>query len=293
MPLPHAAAEALLIRGLSEMIDLEFLTQDPPMAAVEMNQFGRRIPSDGNLLFARCYKPTLDFEGERRPAVIIMHGFPGNEQYPDVSQAFRRAGFVVVQFTFRGAWGSYGDYRFSSLKDDALAVLAYIKENAEELSVDTDNIFYMGHSMGGFTALRALADGAEVKGAVLVAPCNAAEIFVSDRDAYNWLMDFGKPFLRFGEGKDVSVLYDEMEAHNEEWNFKTLAAQIDDKYDILIVGGEKDVLCPIPVHVDPILNVFRANNKSFEFVTFDSDHNIQRDRIAFIRTVCDWLIRHI
>ena len=42
-----------------------------------------------------------------------MHGLPGNERNLDLAQAIRRAGWDVLTFTYRGAWGSPGDFSIS------------------------------------------------------------------------------------------------------------------------------------------------------------------------------------
>jgi uncharacterized protein len=46
------------------------------------------------------------------PAVILLHGLPGNEKNLDLAQAMRRAGWTVVTFNYRGSWGSPGVYSF-------------------------------------------------------------------------------------------------------------------------------------------------------------------------------------
>ena len=48
------------------------------------------------------------------PTVILMHGLPGNERNLDLAQAIRRCGWDVLTFTYRGAWGSPGDFSISN-----------------------------------------------------------------------------------------------------------------------------------------------------------------------------------
>ena len=57
------------------------------------------------------------------PTVVLLHGFPGNEKNLDLAQVMRRAGFNVLFFHYRGAWGSQGDYSILGVDDDALAAL--------------------------------------------------------------------------------------------------------------------------------------------------------------------------
>ncbi len=38
--------------------------------------------------------------------VVLLHGYPGNEKNLDLAQSLRRAGYNVLFFHYRGAWGS-------------------------------------------------------------------------------------------------------------------------------------------------------------------------------------------
>src|ERR1700751_2289463 len=42
------------------------------------------------------------------PTMVLLHGFPGNEQNLDLAQAIRRAGWNVLTMHYRGSWGSPG-----------------------------------------------------------------------------------------------------------------------------------------------------------------------------------------
>src|SRR5512140_2251771 len=52
------------------------------------------------------------------PTVILLHGFPGNEQNLDLAQSIRRAGWNVLFFHYRGSWGSQGNFSFANSIDD-------------------------------------------------------------------------------------------------------------------------------------------------------------------------------
>ena len=52
------------------------------------------------------------------PALVLFHGFPGNEQNLDLAQAARRAGFVVLTLHYRGSWGSPGTFSFANAAAD-------------------------------------------------------------------------------------------------------------------------------------------------------------------------------
>src|SRR4051812_26200803 len=70
-----------------------------------------QIPSHGAKLNALLY--IADGPGPH-PAVVLLHGFPGNERNLDLAQDIRRAGWDVLYFNYRGAWGSPGDFSFGN-----------------------------------------------------------------------------------------------------------------------------------------------------------------------------------
>ena len=64
------------------------------------------IPSHGVGMNALLFEASG--KGPHR-TVILTHGLPGNERNLDLAQAIRRAGWDVLTFTYRGAWGSPGE----------------------------------------------------------------------------------------------------------------------------------------------------------------------------------------
>src|SRR6185436_18741690 len=78
--------------------------RDPPAdKAYPATGEGLRVPSGGALMNAMVYVPSG--KGPH-PVVVLLHGFPGNEQNLDLAQSLRRAGWAVVTFHYRGSWGS-------------------------------------------------------------------------------------------------------------------------------------------------------------------------------------------
>jgi uncharacterized protein len=115
-----------------------------------------QIPSHGALLNALVYVAA---GAGPHPAVILLHGFPGNEKNLDLAQDMRRAGWDVLYFNYRGSWGSPGDFSFTHGIEDTAAAIAYLRQpaNAKLLRVDPARIVLIGHSMGGFMAVQGTA----------------------------------------------------------------------------------------------------------------------------------------
>ena len=110
------------------------------------------------------------------PTVILMHGLPGNERNLDLAQAIRRAGWDVLTFTYRGAWGSPGDFSISNSMEDAVAALAFARSpEAVKFGMDGRHIVLAGHSMGGATAFMAAASATGLDGLILIDAWNPVE----------------------------------------------------------------------------------------------------------------------
>lgn len=112
-------------------------------AAMETMQ----IPSHGALMNALVYVAA---GAGPHPAVILLHGFPGNERNLDLAQDMRRAGWNVLYFNYRGAWGTPGNFSFAHGIEDTAAALAYLRrpDVAKKLRLDPTRIVLIGHSMG-------------------------------------------------------------------------------------------------------------------------------------------------
>lgn len=131
-----------------------------------------QIPSHGALLNAFVYVAA---GAGPHPAVVLLHGFPGNERNLDLAQDMRRAGWDVLFFNYRGSWGSAGDFSFTHGIEDTAAAVDYVRSPAMAriLRLDPSRIVLIGHSMGGFMAVQAAAADPTIAGIGLI---SAADI---------------------------------------------------------------------------------------------------------------------
>jgi pimeloyl-ACP methyl ester carboxylesterase len=126
-----------------------------------------QIPSHGSLINAFVYVAA---GAGPHPAVVLLHGFPGNERNLDLAQDMRRAGWDVLYFDYRGSWGSPGDFSFSHGIEDTAAAIDYVRSRAMAniLRLDPSRIVVIGHSMGGFMAVQAAAADPGILGMGLI-----------------------------------------------------------------------------------------------------------------------------
>jgi uncharacterized protein len=126
-----------------------------------------QIPSHGGLLNAFVYVAA---GAGPHPAVVLLHGFPGNERNLDLAQDIRRAGWDVLYFDYRGSWGSAGDFSFTHGIEDTSAAINYLRSPAMAriLRLDPSRIVLIGHSMGGFMAVQDAAADQKILGIALI-----------------------------------------------------------------------------------------------------------------------------
>lgn len=115
------------------------------------------------------------------PTLLLLHGFPGNEQNLDLAQAARRAGWNVLTLHYRGSWGSPGSFSFNGAAEDAFTALQYLQQPAtvSKYRIDTSAIVVAGHSMGGFMAADAAAAEPRVAGLFLIDPWDPSQTAAS------------------------------------------------------------------------------------------------------------------
>ncbi len=262
----------------------EYLFADPPRAGRAAENIDFTVMVEGAPVYAQIMLAAG--EGDH-PTALMLHGFPGREKHLDIVHALRRMGMNAVFFSYRGAWGSGGDYAVSHLTADAQAVLQHLRENAARYRANGD-YWLVGHSMGGFTALHTLASGAPVRGAVLITPCDLGMMYLEQPAAFCELIDpedGGDGCLHTGS---PGALRADAQAHAREWAFSSIAPRLP-KLPMLFIGGTQDVVTPIQTHIAPLVAHLGAQCTYREI---DDGHSFCGSRQTLIQTLGQWLASH-
>ena len=124
--------------------------------------------SEGSRLEADLHVPEGISRGERRPAIVLCHGYSGIREVilPDYARRFAAAGYVALGFDYRGFGGSEGERgRLIPLEqiDDIRNAITFVETLAE---VDPERIGLWGTSFGGFHAPYAAGVDKRIKAAV-------------------------------------------------------------------------------------------------------------------------------
>jgi pimeloyl-ACP methyl ester carboxylesterase len=217
------------------------------------------------------------------PTLVIFHGLPGTEKNLDLAQAVRRAGWNAVTFNYRGSWGSPGVFTFAQSREDADAVLAFIRDpaNAKRLNIDASRIAIAGHSMGGQVAAQILGHDPGVLGAAII---SAGDLGGIPRASVVGLMDVNREGLA---GVTAESMADEVIAHRQELSFATLAPKLVHKR--LLVLYSDDFVAAESMALIAAVKAAGGGGTELQSAHAPTDHNWSDHRIALESLVINWL----
>ena len=222
------------------------------------------------------------------PTVILMHGLPGNERNLDLAQAIKRSGWDVLTFTYRGAWGSPGDFSISNAMDDTAAALAFARSpNAARLGIDPKHIVLAGHSMGGATAFMTATEATGLDGLILIDAWNIAGKNSKGAETREAL---AKGFDDFGNslhGATPETVAEEVIAKRSQWNLIAAAPKVA-QLKVLSVYAKYGIDEPNRALANALS---QSNNGRLTAIEMDTDHSFTDHRLALAATVTEWLQR--
>ena len=221
------------------------------------------------------------------PTALLLHGFPGNEKNLDLAQSLRRAGYNVLFFHYRGAWGSQGDYGIKQQADDVAAVLAYVRENADTLGVDAQKLSIIGHSLGGFTALRAASADKEIDCAVGLAAANLGEWAHRSDEEMQGFSDYTDQLFMLNNFTGAKALA-ELTTDVEALDLRNLAASFDGR-SVLLITGDKDSAVPAEVQARIAVAYEKTPGIKLTAEVIPGDHSFSISRIRLQRMVIEWM----
>lgn len=226
------------------------------------------------------------------PAVVLFHGFPGNEQNLDLAQAIRRAGFTVLTLHYRGAWGSPGKFSFTNALEDSDVAVAFLRDpaNVTKFNLDPRRIFLVGHSMGGMMAASATAHDPRVAGLVMISAWDMGAAGPHFADPA-----FRKKQMESGFAEEViplvttpEALMDEIAANASKWDFVDYTPQLQSRPALILTAD--DGLTEDNVRLGKALKA--AGDADVTEMHMATDHSYSDKRIALQAVVVRWLERH-
>jgi len=222
------------------------------------------------------------------PTLLLLHGFPGNEQNLDLAQAVRRAGWNVLTLHYRGSWGSPGSFSFTHAAEDARTALDFLRQPGvvARYRIDAGAIVLAGHSMGGFMAADAAADDRAVAGLFLIDPWNPAETAASLSTAQGevaWKAEVTGDLAPL-HGATYDTLTEELKVHASRFDLGQRLVALGQR-SLTIIGAERG----LGATARKVAADAQSANPSSRLMVWPTDHGFSDKRIA----LADALVRFL
>jgi len=263
------------------------------------------LADDGKTeLWGVIYKPS-DFDPKKKyPIIDTQYASPLTAITPrHFYQAYRglqplapssyaELGFVVISMDARGTInrsGDFGLYGYGRLNQIGLYdhVHAFTKLAEERPYMDIDKVGIVGHSYGGYTAVRALLEYPDFF-KVGISSAGPADMHAMYND-YHWTAYHGKPAYSTGTewiGEDKTEI---------PQNHRNIAASLDAhklQGKLLIQFGELDENVP-PAQILQFIDALMAQNKDFDMLYLPNrDHQLIGEGYIMRRN-WDYMVRHL
>jgi uncharacterized protein len=217
--------------------------------------------------------------------VLLMHGFPGNEQNLDLAYVIRRAGWNVLFPHYRGSWGSAGNFSFTNALEDTQATLEFARDpaNVKKYRIDAKKIVLVGHSMGGLMVSYTGAHNPDVAGVVMISAWNLGAFIQRPNDA-KALNTFHTASPRL-TGSTPEGMIAEAKQNAAKWNYLDYAPDL--KTRPVLVIESNDGLAPDNKAFAAALR--KAGDIQVTETHFDTDHVYSDKRIALQTAIVNWL----
>jgi pimeloyl-ACP methyl ester carboxylesterase len=228
------------------------------------------------------------------PTIVLLHGFPGNEQNGDLAHIFRRAGWNVFFFHYRGAWGSPGSFSFTHSCEDVASALRWLRtpQTQECYRVDAQKIVLIGHSMGGFAALLTAATDPAVYGVASLAGFQFgafARLLHKDAALLTATIDDWRGELAALRGTTAEQLVQEVLAQGEDWDVERYVDILAQRRTCLI-GASYDTVATVALHHAPLVAALEARSAlGLYSAILPSDHAFSDVRVALAKHLLTWL----
>jgi pimeloyl-ACP methyl ester carboxylesterase len=219
------------------------------------------------------------------PVVLLLHGFPGNEQNMDLAYAIRRAGWNVLVPHYRGSWGSAGTFSFSNAIEDTQAAVQFLREpaNAQNYRTDASKIVIVGHSMGGFLGSYATAHDPAILGVAMISAWNLGPA-AARPESEQRTKSFHSASPRLA-GTTPEGMLAEAKQNAAKWNYIDWAPALKTRSVLVIESSDGNV----PDNKAMAETLRKAGDAHVTEIAMETDHTYDDHRIALQVAVLNWL----
>jgi hypothetical protein len=177
--------------------------------------------------------------------------------------------------------------------EDAHAVSEFLRspEAVRSFRVDAQRLAVIGHSMGGYIALEAMAADPRLRCGASLAGANPGkfgELARQNAELASRLVHYiDNAGAIVGASGQAAVA--RWMAHSQDYDLRRLVPELTGK-SLLLVGAEGDTIVPLDQHHEPLVRALRqSGHGDLTVETLETDHVFSSRRIALAQLIIHWL----
>lgn len=262
--------------------------------ASQTNPVSIDLRSNGVKLDAKFYPVNTT---TKAPAVILLHGFPGNQSSPlELAEKLNNAGMNILVFNYQGSYLSEGNFSFDNCIDNVGAAFNFLADpgNQARFKIDTSKIVVCGYSFGGAKALLSGMYNDKIRSIISIAPGDhSVNLKMAATDSIyreRYIQAVGQSFEPSGPFRgDIKKQIGYYIQNVDRYDFVKNADKLKGKKVLFIVGWkdksgliEEDVL-PLYrklLQIDPVNVSIRG---------FETDHGFSTVREEMSNEIIKWI----
>lgn len=252
------------------------------------------LKNNGISLDASFYRANI---GTEAPAVILLHGFPGNQSSPlGLAEKLNREGLNVLVFNYQGSYLSEGSFSFDNCIRNVDAAFEFLvkPEHSANYKIDTSQIFVCGYSFGGTIAIESGFYNDKIRNIIAIGnDDHSVSIRKAASDTVfrkNYIEFVGRSFSPSGPFRgDLKSLFVEMSKIVDRYDLVKNAEKLKGK-NVLFIVGWKDRTSLMENNTLPLYRKLTETNiANVRIAGFDDDHRFTSTGDEIVKTIIGWI----
>jgi uncharacterized protein len=247
----------------------------------------------GNILDAKFFPANT---ASPAPAVILLHGFPGNESSPlGMAEKLNKEGFNILVFNYQGSFASEGTFSFEDCIDNTGSALdlIYNQDFIAKYSIDTSRIVVCGYSFGGAIALESAIHNNKIRNIISVANDDHSVSIIKAATDIKFRKEYqqfvSKSFGPQGPFRgDLNAILDYNIENVERFDLLKNANEIKDRRIFFIVGWLDTTSLP-EINTLPLFRKLLRLRANIAIKGFQSDHSFSNVSDELTTSIVNWI----
>ena len=250
----------------------------------------------GHIIQGKFY--TAATKSDPRPTVLLLAGFPGNEDdVLGLGAELSAHGLNTMTFNYSGTYQSEGDYSLRNSQLDIEAALDFLRDEAivKKYHLTPGEIVLGGWSYGGGMALSYAANHPDIQHIFSIAGTDHGEFAreylrnAAFAEMVNEIFDS----LRYLDGpvrfSGKAAIREELIQNPTPYDVSSRAPDFVDR-NILLIGAWDDLNVTIEYHILPFYRaLMELDAENVQLNAFQDNHGFENSRLALANTIVEWL----